>query len=131
MPKFSDALRRFMRRESVTFKASGAQTESTTGTSVELGDAGSIYVEVDVSAVGGTPTMVIDIEGSNDGTNWVVIGKIGSDGYTSGSKEAAPVVITGVGTFRAILPAARYVRYRSTIGGGTPSLTYSVTADAA
>lgn len=130
MGKFSNALRRFLRLADYTLKASGAETASTTGASVELGDASSMYLEVVVSAIGGTPTMVVDVEGSSDGTNWVVIGKIGSDGYTSGSKEAAPANITAAGTYRAILPAARFVRYKSTIGGTAPSFTYAVTAEA-
>lgn len=131
MAKFSDALRRFLRRDDFTLKSSGAEIASTTGSAVELGDAGTLSFVVDVTAVGGTPTLIVDIEGSIDGTTWFLLARVGSDGYRVGSVGAAPANITGVVTVRGACPASRHVRYRSTIGGGIPSLTYSVTADAA
>lgn len=131
MAKFSSALNRWLRLgDQVALKTSGAETESTTGSAKDLGHAGVALYTVDVTAASGTPTMTVDIEGSFDGgTTWVVLGTIGANGYRAGSVGTAPSNITGTGTIRAVLPAAPKVRYKSTIGGGTPSLTYSVTAD--
>lgn len=131
MPRWSSTLNRWIRGDSKTLKASGAETVSTTGTGLEGGGHGSLAVIVDVTAASGTtPTLLVDIEGSDDGTNWAVIGTIGSNGYRTGSVGTAPANITATGTHRAFLPAARHVRYKSTIAGTTPSFTYSVTAEA-
>lgn len=131
MAVFSSALGRWLRRSAVTLKASAAETASTTGSAVELGDNASMHVTVDVTAVSGTtPTMTVDIEGSDDNTNWAVIGTFGANGYRAGSVGTAPSNLTGAATVRGVLPAARYVRHKSTIGGTTPSFTYSVALSA-
>lgn len=132
MPTYSPGLNRALRREAATLKASGAETASTTGPAVELGDAGALTFVVAVTAVSGTsPTLSLLIEGSDDGTNWYTIAKVGSDGYSLGSLGAAPANFTGAGTVRGTCPAARFVRYRSTIGGTSPSFTYSVIGSSA
>lgn len=127
MPTFSSALGRWLRRSARTLKASGAETVSTTGASVELGDAATIAVVVAVTAASGTtPTMVVDIEGSDDGTNWFVLGSFGANGYRAGAVGTAPSNFTAAATARGAVTGARYVRHKSTIGGTTPSFTYSV-----
>lgn len=132
MPTYSSGLNRYLRRESVTLKSSGAETSSTNGSTVELGDAGSLSFVVNVTAVSGTsPTLSIVIQGSDDGTNWHTLAKVGSDGYSLGSLGAAVANFTATGTVRGTCPAARYVRYSSTIGGTSPSFTYSITGSAA
>jgi len=109
-------------------KPSGAETTSTTGPAVDVRAAGTVIVTVDVTAVSGTPTMTVVIEGSDDGATWFELGTIGANGARVGQVGTAPSNITGTGTIRAVLPAPQFVRSRSVIGGGTPSLTYSVTA---
>jgi hypothetical protein len=132
MGKFSDALKRTIRRSDVTLKASGAETASTTGTGVEVGEGQAVNVTVDVTAVSGTtPTMTVVIEGSNDGTNWYELGTIGANGAKVGQVGTAPSNLTATATVRASLPGARHVRSRSVIGGTTPSFTYSVLAEVA
>jgi hypothetical protein len=128
--KWSDGLKRFFKRTDFTVKASGAEIASTTGATVEVGEGGNLNVVVDITAASGTtPTMTVVIEGSTDGTNWYALGTFGANGYAVGSVATAPTNITGVSTIRGALPGARYVRYRSVIGGTTPSFTYSVTAE--
>lgn len=132
--RYSTGLARALKRNLFTAKAAAAETVSTTGGLVELGDAGSVHVEVIVTAATGTtPTLLVDVYGAADplGANLFKIGTIGSNGFTVGGVAADPATITAAGTYRAELPAARFVQYRSRIGGTTPSFTYSVTVDAA
>lgn len=115
----------------ITLKASGAETASTNGGAVATGpDSGSLYVEVNVTAASGTtPTLTVAIQGSMDGTNWFTLGTIGANGYNTGAVGVtAPSNFTGVaGPVRAYYDMPQYVRYSSTIGGTTPSFTYTVT----
>jgi len=116
----------------ITLKASGAETASTVGGAVATGpDSGSLYLEVNVTASAGTsPTLLVKIEGSIDGTNWFTLGNIGANGYNSGSVNGtAPTnFTTTAGPIRAIFDLPQYVRYNSTIGGSAgQSFTYSVT----
>jgi hypothetical protein len=114
----------------IVLKASAAETTSTTGPAVAV-EGSTLYVKVDVTGGSGTPTMTVVIEGSPDGgTTWVGLGTVGLNGYMAGSIGTAPSNFTGAAATHAVLPAMPLVRYRSVIGGGTPSLTYSVTADA-
>ena len=127
MARFSDGFGRYLNRQDLSLKTSGAETASTTSTAQELGDAAVMTVAVDVTAVTGTsPTAVIVIEGSDDNITWHEIGRIGSDGYRAGSVGTAPANFTTTGKVWATLPAARFVRSRSIIGGTTPNFTYSV-----
>jgi hypothetical protein len=130
--RYSDGLGRYLNRTDLTLKTSGVEAASTTSSAQELGDQGTMTLLVDVTAASGSsPTMVVVIDGSDDNTNWHEIGRIGSDGYRAGSVGTAPANFTTTGAVRCTLPAARYVRSRSIIGGGTPSYTYSVQGSAA
>lgn len=115
-----------------TLKASGAETVSTIGPQViDTGESGVVYVQVDVTAVSGsTPSMTVVIEGSNDGSAWFTLGTIGANGYVVGSVGSAPSNFTAAATTRAAFPAMQFVRYRSVIGGSTPSFTYVVAMEA-
>lgn len=113
----------------LTLKSSGAETASTDGASVATGpDGGSLYVTMDITASSGTPTILLAVQGSVDGSTWVTLGQIGANGYVAGTPATAPTTTVSVSTRRAVLPSMPFVRYSSTIGGGTPSVTYSVTA---
>ncbi len=131
MPKFSDGLKRQIRRADITLKASSAETASTTGAGVEAGEGANANVTVDVTAVSGTtPTMTVVVEGSNDGATWYELGTIGANGAKVGQIGTAPSNLTTTVTVRASLPGARHLRSRSVIAGATPSFTYSVTVEA-
>lgn len=132
MAVYSEGLQRYINRDDLSLKTSGAETASTTHASNELGDKSTLYLAVEVTAASeSTPTMLVTIEGSNDGITWFTLGRIGLNGYSPGSIGTAPTDITTTGTHRAIIPAARYVRSKSTIAGGTPSFTYSVGGNSA
>ncbi len=128
MPRFSSAKNQFIESsDAATLKASAAQTSSTTGTVVDAGSSGAREVLVDVTAASGTtPTMTVVIECQSDGTNWVEAGTVGSNGARVGAVGTAPANFTAVSSARAVLPLTGLTRYRSVIGGTTPSFTYSV-----
>lgn len=130
MPYFSGGV---MKRGSlVTFKASAAETASTTHTDVEARDASTVTVTVDVTAVSGTvPTMTVVVEGSTDRSTWFTLGTIGANGYLSGVTGTAPTNLTAAATVRGVFAAPQFVRTRSVIAGTTPSFTYSVTGELA
>lgn len=95
-------------------KASGAETTSTNGTGKQIGPSGLVKVMVKVTAVSGTsPTLDLKIQ----------------DGATSTPTTDRVQLprITAVGEYEAFFRTSQpYVRYSSTIGGTTPSFTYSV-----
>lgn len=121
---------RFFRGDRATFKAAGAETADTTHETVDTGEHSTITVNVDVTAASGTtPTMVVIVEGSHDESTWVELGRIGANGYRSGSVGTAPSNFTGAASASGVFPATQFVRTRSDLGGTTPSFTYSVTAE--
>lgn len=122
---------RMVRGRQLTLKASGAQTASTNGGAVDTGpDGGSLLVQVDITAASGTaPTLLVAVQGSQDGTNWVTLGSIGANGYVAGTPATEPTNFTGTAAAqKGVFPRLQYVRYASTVGGTTPSFTYKVTA---
>lgn len=129
-PVYESGLARYVERDTVTLKAAGAETASTNGAAVELGDAASLFLTLAVTVVTGTlPTMTVNVQGSDDNTNWFTIAQIGASGTVFGDAASAPTNFTAVATVRCCIPAPRYVRYASTIGGTSPSFTYSLTGN--
>src|SRR5438132_1416162 len=88
----------------LTLKASGNESISTTGAQVPWGGAdygdSLILVTVDVTAIAGSPSLAVVIEGSaNQGMidgGWYELGRIGSDGWRVGWQDLAPTDLTGV-----------------------------------
>lgn len=123
---------RMVRGTPLALKASGAETASTNGAAVDTGsDGGSLFVQVDITASAGTtPTLLVAVQGSEDGTNWVTLGSIGANGYVAGTPATAPANFTGTAAAqKAVFPRTQYVRYASTIGGSAgQSFTYKVSA---
>jgi hypothetical protein len=102
-----------------------AVTHADVGTAAATGTATGISTAIlAVAATASASTVSLTI---SDGFK---IATIGSDGFVIG-KGTDPTTISAVGTYRgAIALGARYIQYQSRIGGGTPSLTYSVSLDA-
>lgn len=110
-------------------KASAAETASANHKSVVSRAGGSIVLDVNVTAASGTsPTLVVVVEGSLDGSTWFEIGRIGSGSYRAGSSGTAPTNFTAAARTIAALVGPALIRTRSIVGGTTPSFTYSVTA---
>ena len=119
----------------VTLKASGAETASTTGAPISLGPLqplppprSFLLVTVAVTAVSGTPTLLVVLEGSqNAGGTWSEVATVGVDGLRTWGLGSLPSVFTGVASSSQLVAPMAMMRSRSIIGGGSPSVTYSVT----
>jgi len=120
-----------------TLKAQGPETASTTGAVVVLGGPSSHIAAgpgfwlatVALTAMSGTtPSLLVVLEGSqNGGGTWQELAVIGADGVRTWGMTALPSAFTAPTTVQAPCPAqSAHLRYRSIIGGGTPSVTYSV-----
>lgn len=96
-----------------TLVASAARTTNgDTGVLSDYGRASTLRVQLDVTAATGTLDVVV--EDTLDGTNWNVIG-------TFVQKAAVGREVINVTS-----PFAKRLRARWTIGGATPSFTFSV-----
>lgn len=99
--------------------ASAARTASgQTGTVEGFDDVKSLRAQLNVSAVSGTtPTLDVVIEDTLDGSNWNAVGTFTQ--RTAVGRQVIDVATLG-----------RRLRVRWTIGGTTPSFTFSVLAEA-
>lgn len=112
---------RFVKSDSLTLHALGAETATGTSTGVEVAK-GTVRLALVITAVSGTsPTLDITIETSSD--NGV------TDAWRSMGTFAQQTATT-TGVWKTLSGADRYVRSRRTIGGTTPSFTYSITGEA-
>lgn len=106
--------------DSITVIGSTTATASGNGPAVPSGPYNTFRLTLNVTdASGTTPTMTVTIQTSADGsTNWTTLG-------------TAFNAATAVGTQRKVLSGAdRFIRAQYTIGGTTPSFTFSVTGQA-
>lgn len=101
-----------------TLVPSAARTASgDSGPLTGWGVPASARVQLEVTAAAGTsPTLNVVIEDTLDGTNWNVVG-------TFAQKTAAGREVINLST-----PFADTLRARWTVGGTTPSFTFSVLA---
>lgn len=97
--------------------ASAARTTSTNGGSMTVPVGRELIVTLDVTAASGTtPTLDVKLQHSPDGAQWTDLGTSFAQKTAVGAEAK---VFTGV---------HGYIRTVSTIGGTTPSFTYSVYA---
>lgn len=99
--------------------ASAARDATFTSDTYEMGELSTLRMNLDVTAASGTtPTLDVVIQTSNDGsTNWQALGTFAQK--TAASSE------------RNVFPGAdRFVRVVCTIGGTTPSFTFSLSGEA-
>ena len=105
-------------RTTLYHHASAAET-TTFSTPDILFDQDSIELLLNVTAIGGTPSMVVTVEGKDaDGAYFAV--------YTSAAITGVSKLAVSVGPETpnpAAIPAV--FRLSFTIGGGTPSLTFT------
>lgn len=101
-----------------TVVASGARTASgNSGVLAGYGEASTLRVQLDsAGGTGTTPTLDVVIEDSLDGTNWNTIGTAFTQ-VTAGASRQVKDINT---------PFADRIRVRWTVGGTTPSFTFSV-----
>ena len=103
----------------ITVVASAART--TTGNSGSLTpqaiDGETLGLLINVTAVGGTPNLVLSVEWSNDTTNFAT---------PDGSADAFTAITTTAIKVKTFERKAKFYRVVWTISGTTPSLTFSV-----
>lgn len=107
----------FVDSRDVTLHPSAARTATGNGTvSEETGRRRTLALVLAVTAASGdTPTLDVTVQTSRDGSTW----------YTAGAFTQA----TGTGTQRKTFVLDRYVRVVWTIGGTTPSFTFSASGE--
>ena len=123
--------------ELVTLKASAAVTATANATGVDLVKAifstdnrhkgTKLAIYLDITVVSGTnPTLDVKIQCSNDNTTW-----FDPASTTSNRDSYAFAQKTATGQDVKIIPVnpCRYLREAHTVGGTTPSFTYSVKAE--
>lgn len=110
----------FYEEDDVTLLASAARTSSGTSDTYEVGDKATLRLDLDVTAVSGSsPTMHVQVEtrkASGSGT-WRVV-----DAFD---------LATAVSAQRRTMGGCdRFVRVVYTLGGSSPSFTFSLTGEA-
>lgn len=86
------------------------------------GYASAAVIEIQVTAASGTsPTLDVDLEDTFDGTNWNKVTDINSAAITAAG-------VTVVRLNLADTPTTNRLRLNYTVGGTTPSFTFSVKA---
>ena len=105
------------RGKAVTLKSSGATTATGTTTAVEV-DGGTIRLKLDVTAASGTtPTLDVQLQTSSD------------NGVSDSWRSLGPAFTQATGVthqYTSVGGVDRFVRASYTIGGTTPSFTWSL-----
>lgn len=101
--------------------ASAARTTSSTIGLPNLGGpAAVVVIEVNVTAVSGTtPTLQVALEDTFDGTNWNNVSNVSGSNITTTGRVVKRLNLQDT-------PCTENVRLSWTIGGTTPSFTFSV-----
>lgn len=101
---------------SATLTAAGASTVNGSALSLDADGGANVGVLVNTTAMGGTPTLDVKLQWSNDGTTW-------ADAET-------PDVLTQITTVKAVAKTfavkAALVRAVAVIAGTTPAVTATV-----
>jgi phage gp36-like protein len=102
----------------ITLHASGAETVSGTGTSVDLADRTLVELTLDLTAISGTSAaLAVTVETSMTGSDWSYLGKFETLG--------------AAGARTLLLPVTKErIRARWVLTGTTPSTTFSVAGTA-
>lgn len=123
MARFVDSLKKFVRGDSVTPVASAARTANGDSGWLDGEEYDALILELAVTAVGGdaneTLDVVVETASSNAGANTRTIGTF--------AQRTQP---QGATTLRLSAPGVdKFWRVRWTVGGTTPSFTFSVTGE--
>ena len=105
-------------RQVVVAKASGALTTTTNGAAFPTGTDDTLDVFIDVTAVGGTPSMTVSVEWSNDNSTW----------YVADTPDTFTAITAVKKVVKEFAVKGQYARLVYTITGGSPSLTFSASA---
>ena len=99
---------------------SAARTTAGQSGAIGCGSQDFISIFIEATALSGTPTLAVNIEWSNDGTNWAQ-----QDTTTEAFANITTVPTRKVKTVQV---KGLYFRLNYNITGGTPNITFSATA---
>ena len=106
----------------VTVLASGALTTTGTSSAIDVGGAGTLRAQVQVSAVSGTtPSVTVTIQTSHDAGV--------TDAWRTAGAAFSAITTVSNSPWQAMV-VDRYVRVSYTVSGTTPSLTTAVVGEA-
>jgi phage gp36-like protein len=101
----------------ITLHASGAESVSGTGTSVDLGDRTLAQLTLEVTALGSGSSVVVSVETSLTGLDWAPIGRFEPVAAVAAKQLTLPNTI-------------RFIRARWVLSGTSPSATFVVSGTA-
>jgi hypothetical protein len=111
--EFSDVFDLNTLKEKITYKPYAGLNDANLGAEV----VGIILTISDVS--GTNPTLAVEVQGSEDGTNWTSLASGDLGPYFEAGIFTTTLTING-----GIFPS-RYLRLKFTLGGMTPSFTFT------
>lgn len=110
------------RGSDVTVLASGALTTTGQSAAIDVGGAGTLRAQVQVSAVSGTtPSVTVTIQTSHDAGS--------TDAWRTAGAAYSALTSVSNSPYQCFV-VDRYVRVAYTVSGTTPSLTTTVVAEA-
>lgn len=114
---YTSANHRYQDTVDLTLAASAARTTTANGDTTDAEGASVGYFKLDVTAASGTsPTLDVTIQGQDSSGSWFdLVSYTQATGVTAATK-AVPL-------------AGRKVRAKWTVGGTSPSFTFSVTGE--
>jgi hypothetical protein len=110
------------RGQDVTVLASGAVTATGQSTGVDVGGAGTLRAQVQVSAATGTtPSLTVTIQTSHDNGS--------ADAWRTAGAAYSALTAAGNSPYQCFV-VDRYVRVSYTVSGTTPNITFAVVGEA-
>lgn len=101
----------------LNFHSSAGETQSGASDFFRRSDMALVGLFVSVTSVSGTlPTMTVQLQHSPNGTDWYNVGNIYVSPVNTGTYSSSPAAL-------ALL--AEYIRVTWTIGGASPSFTFT------
>lgn len=106
----------------VTVLASGAVTATGTSTGIDVGGAGTLRAQVQVSAATGTtPSLTVTIQTSHDNGS--------TDAWRTAGAAYSALTAAGNSPYQCFA-VDRYVRVSYVVSGTTPNITFAVAGEA-
>lgn len=119
---FTTARDQYTRGQDVTVLASGTVTATGNSAGADVGGAGTLRAQVQVSAASGTsPSLTVTIQTSHDNG--------ATDPWRTAGAAYGALTAAGNSPYQAMV-VDRYVRVAYTVAGTTPSITFSVVGEA-
>jgi uncharacterized protein YfaA (DUF2138 family) len=119
---FTTAADQVSRGQDVTVLASGAVTATGTSAGIDVGGAGTLRAQVQVTAATGTsPSLTVTIQTSHDAG--------ATDAWRTAGAAYGALTAAGNSPYQCFV-VDRYVRVSYAVSGTTPNITFSVVGEA-